>query len=339
VIGLTATPYRLDGAPLGDVFGHIVHGPSVSELVANGVLINPRIYAPPGPDLNGVHSRGGDFVVGELELAVAKKNLVGDIVKHWEKHANGGRTVAFGVGIFHSKMIAEAFGSIGYHIDGGSPQEEREYAIAKLEAGEIKVLSNCDLIGEGWDLPSLDCAILARPTQSMALHRQQIGRVMRACPGKEGALVLDHAGNTHRHGVPTDEVDVSLEGKAKRKQEAAPRTCKECFAIIEEYPCWACGFKPEMVAREIESVGGELVEFVPETIEQKRAWYAEKVALASANGYKLGYAKFKYKEKYHVWPRFKEIDATYVCSGHQFEQRSYGVICARCLRTPAMVSV
>lgn len=329
VVGLSATPYRLDGSPLGDVFGVIVHGPTVSELIADGVLINPRFFAPPGPDLKGVHTRGGDYVPSELEDAVSKPGLIGDIVTHWKKHANGGRTVAFGVGIAHSKAIAAAFGDLGYHIDGSTPQEERDEAVRRLEAGEIKVLSNCDMIGEGWDLPSLDCAILARPTKSLALHRQQIGRVMRACPGKNGALILDHAGNTHRHGLPTDDVEVSLTGRAVRKQESAPRTCKKCFAVVEEYPCWCCGYTPPAEDREIKQTEGELVEF---SGEHRVSRYREWIAIASTNGWKIGWAKFKYKQQFGVWPRHSEIDASYVCKEHTYEQRSYGIICARCLR-------
>lgn len=336
VIGLSATPYRLDGAPLGDVFGCIVSGPTVSELVADGVLINPRIFAPPGPDLKGVHSRGGEFIQEELEAAVLKSRLVGDIVKHWEQHAKNGRTVAFGVGIRHSKMIAEAFGSRARHIDGDTPQREREEAVALLEARAINVLCNCDLIGEGWDLPSLDCAILARPTQSLALHRQQIGRVMRACPGKLGALILDHAGNTHRHGLPTDDVEVTLTGKAKRKSEAAPPACKKCFAILDGgYPCWGCGYDPadEPVVRLAElPKTGVLVEMPKDSQEFRRAKYAGWVSVASELGYKLGWAKFQFKKRYSAWPRFPDEDAKYVCRSHQYEQRSYGIICSRCLR-------
>lgn len=334
VVGLSATPYRLDGAPLGDVFGCIVSGPTVSELVADGVLINPRIFAPPGPDLKGVHTRAGDYVESELEAAVNTPKLMGDIVTHWTKHARGGRTVAFGVGIAHSKAIANAFGNYGYHIDGSTPQEERERAVAMLEDGRIKVLSNCDLISEGWDLPHLDCAILARPTQSLALHRQQIGRVMRACAGKTGALILDHAGNTHRHGLPTDEVEVSLEGKAKRVVEAAPRTCEKCFAIIDSYPCWDCGHEPEETVREIKTKDGELTEVPSDNKEQRQRWYADRIAVASECGYKLGWAKFQYKKRYSVWPRFKEEDAKYRCRAHEYEVRQYGTVCTRCLRSP-----
>jgi superfamily II DNA or RNA helicase len=168
----------------------------------------------------------------------------------------------------------------------------------------------------------------------MALHRQQIGRVMRACPGKTGALILDHAGNTHRHGLPTDEISVSLEGEAKRKQEAAPRTCKKCFAVTDSYPCWCCGYEPEEVVREIATKDGDLSEIPPDSPEQRRQWYAAQVAMVSDMGWKLGAAKYRYKQRYSVWPRFREEDAKYVCPGHVFETRTYGTVCARCLRSP-----
>lgn len=331
-VGLTATPYRLDGSPLGDVFGEIIEGPSVRELISQGVLMEPRVYAPPGPDLRGVHKRGGEYVHGELQLRVEKPKLVGDIVEHWKKHANGLRTVAFAVGVQHSRMIADAFGPLAAHIDGSTPGPERDRAFAALKAGEIRVLVNCDLIGEGWDLPELECAILARPTASLALHRQQIGRIMRVCPGKS-AIVLDHAGNSHRHGLVTDRVEVSLTGKAK-KLDPAPPSCRECFAVMPGgYPCQECGFIPEteIAVRDIGHEDGELVEFV--SVQDKKEWYAGIVASASLHGYRLGWAKNKYKEKYGSWPRLMgEIEAAYVCLKHEPEPRPYGIVCARCLR-------
>lgn len=329
VLGLTATPYRLDGSPLGDVFGHIVHGPSVTELISDGVLVMPRFFAPPGPDLKGVHKRGGEFVQSELEVAVSKPRIFADIRTTWDKHASGLRTIGFAVGIAHSKACAALWGDKGRHIDGETPQEERDQAVADLESGRIHALWNVDLINEGFDLPLLECAILARPTASLALHRQQIGRVMRSSVAKTGALVLDHAGNCARHGLPTDEVEVTLTGKAKRKTEAAPRTCPKCFAVISEWPCWDCGHEPEREEREIRKVEGELVEI---TGDQRRAWYAEQIDTASRLGYKIGYAKFRFKDRFGVWPRYKDIDETYKCSGHEYERRNYGVICARCLR-------
>lgn len=330
VLGCSATPYRLSGEALGDVFGVIVHGPSVSDLVANGILIAPRIFAPAPPDLKGVHVRGGDFVESELEEAMNKPRLVGDIVEHWKK-LGGGRTVAFAVGIEHSRSIAAAFGEIGYHIDGSTPQPEREHVLTMLRDGRIKVLSSVDVIGEGFDMPEIDCAILARPTKSLALFRQQVGRAMRSCHAKSGATLLDHAGNVFAHGLPTDDVEVSLEGRAKRKQEAAPRSCSKCFAIIDSTPCWNCGFIPEPQPREIEKRDGELVEL---SGDQRREWYARQIAIASSRGYKIGFAKVKFKERFGVWPRYKEQDEAYVCSRNEPEQRSYGLICARCLRAP-----
>jgi len=332
VCGCTATPYRLDGAPLGSVFGAIVHGPTVADLVADGILVSPRIFAPAGPDLTGVHIRAGEFVPSELEEAVSKPGLIGDIYSTWLKRAKGLKTIGFAVGVQHSKACAALWGDRGRHIDGSTPQAEREEAVEALEKGVIDALWNCSLVDEGFDLPSLECAVLARPTASLALHRQQIGRVMRASPLKDGAIVLDHSGNVRRHGLPTDEVEVSLTGKAKRKQEAAPRMCAKCFAVCDSYPCWSCGHIPEPEVREIKVTDGELVEVPQDSQEQRRQWYATQIKVASDLGYKIGYAKFRFKQRYSVWPRFKQEDEKYVCTGHAWEQRQWGIVCARCLR-------
>lgn len=329
VFGCSGTCFRLDGAPLGDIFGRIVSGPSVSDLVSEGILIAPRVFAPPGPDLSGVHRRGGEFVQGELEVAVRKPSLYADIYATWNKRASGMKTVGFAVGIAHSKACAALWGERGRHIDGSTSQVDRDSAVRDLEEGRIDVLWNCDVVSMGWDVPALQCAILARPTASLALHRQQCGRIMRACPSKDGVVLLDHSGNVHRHGLPSDDVEATLTGKAKRAVEKAPRTCPECFAVIDGYPCWDCGHEPEQSVREIERVEGELVEF---SADSRREMYAVWIAEASRCGKKIGWAKYRFKEKFGVWPRLKEEDAKYECRGHEYEQRQYGIVCGRCLR-------
>lgn len=336
VIGMTATPYRLDGSPLGDVFGSMVVGPSVKELVERGVLIEPIVYAPPGPDMTGIRVRAGEFEHGALTLRVDTPQLTGDIVAHWKKFGGGMKTIVFACGVEHSLHIQRAFmdaGVLAAHVDGSYEKERREDAFSALAGGDIEVLTNCDLVGEGWDLPALECAILARPTASMGLHRQQIGRIMRACKDKQGALVLDHAGNSHRHGLVTDEIEFSLHAKAVKKSPAPP-ACRECFAVMPGgYPCPQCGYEPdpEQIRREIATKEGELVKF--ESKEARSEWYKGVVATANGRGYKLGWAKRQFKERYGVWPRgLKDVEEAYVCIRHEPERREYGVVCGRCLR-------
>lgn len=172
VIGLTATPIRLDGKGLGDIFGCIVEPVSTRALIEQGHLIEPKVFAPP-VDLGGIPVKRGDYSIPEL--AVRMEKLTGSITKEWLGHARGMKTVAFAVNVEHSQKIVAAFREIGVraaHIDGGTANHVRAEALRRLRAGDLDLVSNCMVLSEGWDLPSLRCAILARPTKSLALFRQ-----------------------------------------------------------------------------------------------------------------------------------------------------------------------
>jgi superfamily II DNA or RNA helicase len=209
-IGLTATPFRLDGRPLGDTFGYLVVAAHTDELVERGLLIEPRVYAPPPASLTGIRVTRGDFETGRLATVCDKPKLIGDIVQTWQRFAAGRRTVVFAVNVEHSRHIIESFVAAGVaaeHLDGSTPLAQRDAALKRLASGETLVLSNCNLVSEGWDLPALDCAILARPTASLCLHIQQVGRIMRACHGKSGACIAEGELVLTEHGlVPIEKV-------------------------------------------------------------------------------------------------------------------------------------
>lgn len=273
VLGLTATPWRLSGEGLGRVFNHMVKGPSVRWLIENGFLCDYRAFAPSIPDLSGVHSRHGDFVRSEVEEAVDKPTLTGDAIGHYQRLAGGKRAVAFCVSIAHSEHVSASFRESGInaaHLDGNTPKEQRRRTIAAFRRGEIQVLTSVDIFGEGFDIPAVEAAILLRPTQSLSLHLQQVGRALRTAPGKERAVILDHAGNLMRLGMPDADFDWSLadiEKKAKKKGEAsvAVRQCVKCFGVFTPAPfCPYCGEEQPTASREIEQVDGELQEITPE---------------------------------------------------------------------------
>lgn len=173
VVGLTATPFRLDGRGLGDLFGELVVAAWSDELCADGVLHKPRVWASKAPDLRGVRVVAGDYNLGALAERSNTAELNADIVDTWRKHAAGRRTVAFAVDIAHSLAITKAFQDAGVtaeHLDGGTPRSERDDILDRLRAGKTLVVSNCMVLTEGWDLPALECAIIARPTASLNLH-------------------------------------------------------------------------------------------------------------------------------------------------------------------------
>jgi DNA repair protein RadD len=278
-IGLTATPQRLDGAGLRDFFSEIIHGPSVEWLIENGYLAPYRIFAPGGVSMAGVHTRMGDFVRSEMQTAIDKPTITGDAIKHYRKLSEGKRAVVFCVSIEHSKHVVQQFLAEGInaaHVDGETDPIERDNTLRRFERGEIKILSNVELFGEGFDLPSLETLICLRPTQSLSLWLQMCGRVLRPSPGKTEAIILDHAGNCERHGFPDQEREWSLDGRGERSKGAGDgisvRVCPRCFAAqFSGIPvCKHCGFRFELKPRQVDEVDGELIEVDPALIKAQR---------------------------------------------------------------------
>jgi superfamily II DNA or RNA helicase len=241
-LGLTATPYRADGRGLGDAYDELVVVASPKQLIAEGFLVEPRVFTVPAsqrPDLSRVRVSRGDYSASQLAEAVDRQGLVGNIVEHWQTHARGVRTVAFAASVEHSQHIAARFREAGVpaeHLDGETPTSERDAILGRLDRGETLVVSNCGVLCEGWDQPAVKCAILARPTKSTGLYLQQAGRILR--PWNDvPAIILDHAGCALEHGLPQDDRDFSLEGRKRRAaatDRAAPvvRECGQCFALL-----------------------------------------------------------------------------------------------------------
>jgi len=304
ILGLTATPARADGKPLGDLYGEIVSGPPVRTLMDEGYLSDYAAYAPSTPDLTGVRTRAGDYARDELEAAMAKPRLTGDAAAHYLKLAAGTRAVAYCVSIAHSKKVAEHFSMAGIpaaHIDGTTPRDEQRRIIAAFADGEYSVLCNVDLLTTGFDLSAqvgrevpIETVIMLRATQSETLHLQALGRGLRKKP--RPAIILDHSGNIARLGFPDDERTWSLEGRpARTKSEptVAIRQCSECFFIHKPAPaCPKCGYEYPVQSREIEQVDGELqlldrkAARKAERAEERAArTYAQLVELAAKRGY------------------------------------------------------
>lgn len=312
-IGVTATPERLDGKGLGAMFDRMVMGPSVQWLIDNGFLAKPVYYAPREVvDLSQVHTIAGDFDRSETEEIVDTPRITGDAVTHYVRFCNRQRAVAFCISVAHAQHVADTFNSCGIpsaSIDGTLDPEVRKQRVDDLTAGKILVLTSCELISEGFDLPAVNAAILLRPTQSLSMHLQQVGRALRPYPGKANAIILDHVGNCLRHGLAEQERDWDLSGREKRLKKSSlveTKQCSKCFAIFAGTVCPQCGSQREIAAREIEEVDGELQRLSIEDISKKREERREEGkcktlddfrALAKQRGYKLGWAFFRWQAR------------------------------------------
>lgn len=277
VLGLTATPARGDGSGLGQLYEVIVPTCPTERLISDGYLVPSTVFAPYVPDLSGVKlGTDGDYDRGQLESRMDRVSITGDIVSHWKTHAQDRPTLAFASGITHSMHIRDAFRAAGItaaHIDGTMPKEDRDEILRRFSGGDIQVLSSCDVLTEGVDLPLCSCVIIAKPTKSIVRHKQMLGRGMRPHPESEKRtlVVLDHAGNVTRPGLgfPDEDIEWTLDGKKKansrecqKKPAREPTICKKCFcAYYTVGICPNCGHKPEPKGRnKVTTKEGQLVE-------------------------------------------------------------------------------
>lgn len=270
ILGVSATPERLDGKGLSEAFESMVRGPEVSDLIDRGFLAKPRYWAPTAFDEGAIKKNSSDFDRKDLERWSEKGTVTGDAVEHYSKICPGAPAVVFCVTVEHAKRTAEAFNSAGFTfktIDGTLSPEERKDLVRQLGSGKINGLCSCEIISEGFDLPIVTAAILLRPTMSLSLYLQQVGRVLRPSPGKEFAVILDHVGNLHRHGIAEAWRDWSLLGAVWRRKRAkkgviSTRQCPKCYCVhVPQKFCPGCNHEYVIEQRKLKTVDGELVEF------------------------------------------------------------------------------
>lgn len=312
LLGVTATPVRGDDQGLSSVFDDLIEGPSMRQLIELGFLVRPVVYAPPTQfSLDGVRKRGGDFDQRQLAERMDKPTITGSAVDHYRKLCNGEPAVVFCASVAHANHVAEQYRAAGYRakaVDGNMPDSERKNAIEGLGDGSLQVLTSCDIISEGTDIPVISAAILLRPTQSLGLYLQQVGRALRPAPGKDRAIILDHVGNVLRHGMPDEDRDWSLDGIPRRAKGANDNTfpvkqCEVCFAVFRpSLVCPQCGHIHQPKERKIEVTDGELTEITEAQAEALKAERKREIGrartlealeeVARRRNYKPGWARF-----------------------------------------------
>lgn len=297
-LGVTATPLRADGNGLGrhadGLFDTMVIGPSMRDLITMGFLTEYRIFAPPSTfqrDQVAVSQTTGDFNLDQMRKAVAssslvvhdEKQIVGDIVQHYQRIAPGKLGVTFVPDIVTAEEVASQYVAAGIPaeiITGKTPDDERYKMMRRFKNRQTLQLVSIDVLGEGVDVPAIEVVSMGRPTESYGLYVQQFGRALRLLDGKDRAIIIDHVGNVMRHGLPDAPREWSLDRRERRssgKSDAQTiRAClnPECGAVYERFrdACPYCGtpVPPPAERSRPEFVDGDLFELDPAMLEQMR---------------------------------------------------------------------
>lgn len=307
-LGLTATPWRLDGQGLRDAFDEMICGPSTIDLISEGILERPDVYTV-SKDMvtelvKGVRVVKGDYDKGELGRRCSTRKIVGDTVKHWLRHGVGVATVVYAVTVAHGHKLASAFKTgmrqsklkvAVEELYGNTPKSKREEILRRMESGERMIVVTVAVLIKGWDCLPAKCCVMARPTRSLTLWLQILGRFLRPYRGIR-PVILDHAGNAHSLGLPQQAREWSLDGhkgkgRGSKGGDSFIRYCSECGHANElhQETCVKCG-TTLIVEREPEQVEGKLEKLGP-TPEEKAAILAAIEKVANDRGFPKAWVK------------------------------------------------
>jgi superfamily II DNA or RNA helicase len=308
-IGLSATPFTRG---LGLVWDDLVVATTTGELIERGYLSNFEAYAPSQPDLTGVRRSGADYSTPDLEERM--NELTGDIVAHYKAHGNGGKALVFTPTVAYAQSLALEFEQAGIdadHVSGHDSEERRKDALQRYKDGRTKVMVNCEVLTKGFDQPDITVGILARPTRSLSLHIQMCGRFIRACEGKDKAIILDHAGNIERLGFPDDDLPTTLDmnepntnSDTRERDDPLPWNCPKCHSLVPHgtHICPTCGHAAQR-PNGVQIEAGVLQKIERTGMSQKQAVYAMLNCIRLDKGYKEGWVANQYRELFGVWPR------------------------------------
>ena len=311
LLGVTATPERMGGITLVDAFDSLVQSLDVDDLIARGNLSPFKYFAPAQCKdlqnrLNQVNVRFGEFVNADLERVMSSNKIIGGIVENYRNFADGKSAICYCVNVRHSSNVAQAFRDNGIpaaHCDGETPPALRAAIVNDFRNGNIKVLCNAELFGEGFDVPGCQSVILARPTQSLTLFIQQAMRPLRPDPNDPNkvAVIIDHVQNYIRHGLPNAHHDWSLASNPPKRDKPLVKACKHCQLVVPSNTkiCPACGyeFKGDYHAPDTHEYHGQVAELAlpsankktvdTPTVKHPFTKPEEFLAVAKNRGYKI----------------------------------------------------
>ena len=317
VIGCTATPTLSTGAGLGKFFESIVDVVTMDELISGGHLVPGVYYGPSKPDLSKLKIVQGDYEKKGLDEQINKPQIIGNVVSNWMEKALDKQTMVFSINRKHGKALCNEYikrGINAEYLDANNDDEERDDVLRRFRNGDTQVICQVALYTEGTDLPEIECIVIARPTRSVGLHRQILGRGARPFNGKAFFIVLDHGGNIERLGFYEDEMDWTLDGKdnankprKKREKERTILTCEMCSAEFTGKRCPKCGHEIPDYGKKIAAIDASLERIgktkkPKATTEDKRIFFGMLEWYRRMKGYQDGWSSHKFRSKFGVWP-------------------------------------
>lgn len=339
VIGMTATPARRSGRGLGSYFTRIIQVSSIPKLIEEGFIAPCEYWAGSHVDTARLHvdRKTNDYQERELSEASLDRKLIGDVLDNWLRICRDRHTIVFAVDIAHAQALAERFQSAGVSaevIHSKMAHETRMQITEQFRSQAIQVLVNIGICTYGFDCASIGCVVLARPTKSIVLHFQMIGRGMRPKPDGGYVIVLDHADNVRRLGCVEDEirwrlsegkdaaVNTTRDGDATRNKapQAPPTECASCHYVFSRSRiCPKCGWEKPVASRDIETVQADLVKVRRSRSELKLetqdrcTWYRMAVGWCLNNSKKTGMAYYRFKDKFgeehdRAWERLGPLE-------------------------------
>jgi len=320
-VGLTATPWRLSPREdMGDLFDGVACAPYPAQLITEGHLVPPLYFGTKTPpDLSAVHTRAGEFVEEDLLEACDQPALIAAIAAEWQRLAADARTLVFCTGVAHARHVAEHFAEVGIaaaSVDGDTPIPVRTALYDRLRSGDLRVLTSCAVLQEGFDVPEVGCVVLCRPTKSRALYVQQVGRGLRSAPwaGKDRCIVLDQAGNVGRFGFLEGFTTFELRAgdpHATKTVSAAPplKECPACQRIVPAATrtCPECGsafprardLRPPARVVPLRALSATPQ---PQTREDRVLAYRDWLREAHRRGHRPEWASYQYRDLFGGWP-------------------------------------
>jgi len=289
-LGVTATPVRLSGEGFDDLFDELIVSGSTQKFIEQGYLCPVTHLVCSNPNLSDVKQKQGDYVTKMLSGVMMDNSIMSDLIESYKEKSLGKTAIVFAVDMEHSQSIVKRYNEENIsaaHIDATTPKSERASILTDFKAGKIKVVSNVEIITEGFDFPECEVVQLARPTKSLSLYLQMVGRVMRPSKNKKEGIILDNAGLWLEHGLSIVDRDWTLQS-TKKKNKNDFRQIKE-VALDEEGTIREINRK-----RPVEIKGLKLV---PLTFEIKRLFEFETIlANSRTKGHNLLSCYFTYKK-------------------------------------------